>query len=187
MAAGDGRNIPAALDRAVRVEAGHRCAIPTCRQTSGLEVHHIKDWATERCHEFDNLILLCAVCHRRASPGGDIDRKAVLAYKANLGLLTSRYGDLERRVLEHFVKDPAAGEILLDKSHALLLAYLVQDGILAYAGTGPMTIWYDPDDGQHPQPLDGLDNPHVIGPLRWSLTDAGRDLVEQLRAAHEIE
>src|SRR5690242_15797603 len=32
--------IPRALQRQVLVEAGHRCSIPTCRQTP-VEIHHI--------------------------------------------------------------------------------------------------------------------------------------------------
>jgi len=44
--------------RAVLVEAGHRCAIPTCRQHP-VDVDHIDDWATVKEHRFENLIALC--------------------------------------------------------------------------------------------------------------------------------
>lgn len=100
--------IPRPLARAVRVEAGHRCAIPTCRATSGLQIHHIEDWAKVREHAFENLILLCANCHSRIT-SGEIDRQSVVAYKANLSILASRYGDLERRILDRFVKQGNAG------------------------------------------------------------------------------
>ena len=55
-------------------------------------------------------------------------------HKANLGLLTSRYGDLERRVLERFVIDTELTEVTVDSSHELLLEYLIRDGILEYRG-----------------------------------------------------
>lgn len=170
-----GRDIPAALDRAVRVEAGHRCAIPTCRATSGLEVHHIVDWAIVKEHTFENLILLCAICHRRATIR-EIDRKSVLAYKANLSLLASRYGDLERRVLDHFVQHPEEAEIEIDKSHQVLLSYLVGDGMLQSLGYADGAVF-----------LVRSDREFQYGPIRWALTDAGKELVDRLRQAREIE
>ena len=54
--------IPADLKRRVLVEAGHRCAIPTCRQIP-VEVAHIVPWSENKEHEFENLIALCPNCH----------------------------------------------------------------------------------------------------------------------------
>jgi 5-methylcytosine-specific restriction endonuclease McrA len=59
------RAIPAALVREVKMESGHRCAIPTCKQTP-VDLHHIVPWETCQKHEFDNLIALCPNCHRKA-------------------------------------------------------------------------------------------------------------------------
>ncbi|MGW3787570.1 HNH endonuclease [Micromonospora chokoriensis] len=82
----DGRPaIPRELERAVLVEAGHRCAIPTCRSVP-VELAHITSWSKVREHSFDNLIALCPTCHARFDRG-DIDRKAMLTYK---GLLNSQ-------------------------------------------------------------------------------------------------
>ncbi|GAA2479196.1 hypothetical protein Ahu01nite_018880 [Winogradskya humida] len=87
------------------VEAGHRCAIPTCRTVSPLQIEHIVDWARVQKHEFDNMIVLCANCHgRKGTRRGQIDRKSLLQYKANLTVLNSRYGEIERRVLDHFAE-----------------------------------------------------------------------------------
>jgi 5-methylcytosine-specific restriction endonuclease McrA len=70
----DGRPpVPAEIRRRVLVEAGHRCAIPTCRHID-VDVHHIVPWAQCQAHEYDNLIALCPNRHRRAD-SGDIDRK----------------------------------------------------------------------------------------------------------------
>jgi len=74
--------IPSELRRAVLVEAGHRCAIPRCGHTD-IDVHHIVPWETCRKHEYDNLIALCPICHRRAHKG-EIDRKSLREYKSLL-------------------------------------------------------------------------------------------------------
>ncbi len=74
--------IPAEIRRDVLVEAGHRCAIPTCRYPN-VDVHHIVPWETCKRHDFDNLIALCPNCHRRAD-AGEIDRKSLRLYKARL-------------------------------------------------------------------------------------------------------
>jgi hypothetical protein len=75
--------IPAELKRQVLVEAGHRCAIHTCRHPADVDIHHIIPWAQCREHTFENLIALCPNCHRRAD-AGEIDRKSLTMYKARL-------------------------------------------------------------------------------------------------------
>ncbi len=74
--------IPSEIRRAVLVEAGHRCAISTCKYPSA-DVHHIIPWEKSQDHDFDNLIALCPNCHRRAD-SSEIDRKALRMYKAQL-------------------------------------------------------------------------------------------------------
>src|SRR5215469_3840261 len=97
--------IPAALKRRVLMEAGHRCAIPTCR-TVPVEMAHIVEWAKVREHRFENLIALCPTCHSRYDRG-DIDRLSMKGYKANLGSITGRYGEIERRILDLLAESPA--------------------------------------------------------------------------------
>jgi 5-methylcytosine-specific restriction endonuclease McrA len=63
----DRPSIPLPLERDVLMEAGHRCAIPTCKQTP-LEIAHIIPYDNVLKHEFDNLITLCPNCHRRRDP-----------------------------------------------------------------------------------------------------------------------
>lgn len=74
--------IPAAVRRAVLVEAGHRCAIPRCGHAD-VDIHHITPWEVCKKHEYKNLIALCPNCHRRAHKG-EIDRKALHLYKSAL-------------------------------------------------------------------------------------------------------
>ncbi len=74
------RSIPAVVRRQVLIEAGHRCAIQTCRSTADVDIHHIVPWAQSHSHEPDNLIALCPNCHRQADRG-DIDRTSLRKYK----------------------------------------------------------------------------------------------------------
>lgn len=90
-------SIPADIRRKVLVEAGHRCAIPTCRHID-VDVHHIIPWKESQKHEDENLIALCPNCHRRAGRG-DIDRKSLRIYKLNLRIMHDKFSQLEIDVL----------------------------------------------------------------------------------------
>ena len=124
--------IPTKLKRAVLIEAGHRCAIPTCRQTP-VELAHIVPWKKIQEHTFGNLIALCPTCHTRFDRG-DIDRLSIEQYKANLTLISDRYNDLEIRVLESFYSNPDQIEIKLPGGMDLMVAYLIKDNLLTKIG-----------------------------------------------------
>jgi len=74
-------DIPADIKRRIKVEAGFRCSVWRCGGTSGLESHHIDGDPSN--HDPANLLLLCAVCHDRATKG-EIDRKACEMIKRDL-------------------------------------------------------------------------------------------------------
>lgn len=118
--------VPATVKRAVLVEAGHRCAIPTCRATT-TEIAHIVPWATTQDNSFENLIALCPNCHTRFDQKKEIDQLAVKMYKHNLGILNNRYGEFERRLFEVLAK---SGERLfvLGAAGDVFVANAVKDG-----------------------------------------------------------
>jgi hypothetical protein len=141
------------------VEAGHRCAIPTCRAAAPLELEHIDDWATVQRHDFENMIVLCANCHgRKGDRSGQIDRLALRQYKANLAVINSRYGDLERRVLEEFAEQrtrlrpvfdgqpdvaedwPRGLSVAVPGTMRLLMKYLVRDGYVELVPGGQRLV-----------------------------------------------
>jgi len=125
----DRPSLPRALERAVKVEAGHRCAIPTCRQHP-VENAHVEPRKPDGSNDvFDNLIALCPTCHTRYDKG-EIDRTSMRQYKANLSVLNSRYGDLERRLLQEYADDPEAKVIQLPGGWAILLKYLLEDELI---------------------------------------------------------
>ena len=97
--------IPADLRRRVMVEAGHRCSIPTRRYIE-VDIHHIVPWEQCKKHEYENLIALCPNCHRRADRG-EIDRKSLRLYKANLKSAWDKFSQFEIDILFELVKRPA--------------------------------------------------------------------------------
>ncbi len=118
--------ISASIKRAVLVEAGHRCAIPTCRTTT-IEIAHIVPWAESKDNSFENLIALCPNCHTRYDQKKEIDRLSITMYKHNLGILNNRYGEFERRLFEVLAR---TGErvFVVGAGGDLLVANAVKDG-----------------------------------------------------------
>jgi hypothetical protein len=124
----DRPSIPAETVRAVLVEAGHRCAIPTCRTTT-TEIAHIEPWAKSRDNSFGNLIALCPNCHARFDQKQEIDIKSIRIYKQNLSLLNYRYGELERRVFEWIAR--TNGRVfMLGPGADIMLANAAKDGLI---------------------------------------------------------
>jgi hypothetical protein len=168
--------IPRPLERDVLIEAGHRCAIPTCRQRP-VDIAHIEPWARVRKHEFENLIVLCKNCHGLVHDGV-IDRPALRQYKANLSLLHYRYGEFERRMLQWFVDHPDEARIDLPSAPGLHVMYLERDGLIEdateEAARESNTMILTAAGGQPLEPT-------------YRLTDAGRELVDALRQNRALE
>ena len=96
-------HIPAELKRKILVEAGHRCAIPTCRFPT-TELAHIVPYSKVKKHDYHNLIALCPNCHTRFDKG-EIDKKSIDIYKSKLVFLSDRYSKYELDVLEFLRKE----------------------------------------------------------------------------------
>jgi hypothetical protein len=91
----------------------------------------------------------------------EIDRQSMRRYKANLGVITSRYGDLEQRVLVLFGRDPKANTIDLPGGLDILLMHLLEDGMLVHGAR-----------------LAGIEIMGIPQVRRYELTPAGRDFVQ---------
>lgn len=138
-------SIPAETRRAVLVEAGHRCAIPTCRATT-TEIAHIVPWAESHDHSFENLIALCPNCHTRFDQKKEMDRLAVKMYKHNLGILNNRYGEFERRLFEVLAKSKER-VFVLGAAGDLLVANAVKDGFFEDQHVQGMNLNLTRDNG----------------------------------------
>jgi len=167
--------VPAKLKRAVLVEAGHRCAIPTCRHTT-VQIAHIVPWVECRKHEFLNLIALCPNCHE-SYDAGRIDRLSIRAYKANLSKMSGRYGEIERRLLDFFIQNPDDDSVYLPGGMELFVMYLVRDGLISH-------------DRGYSTPASSPSSPFtwqtVMG-VKYILTDSGRETVARLSSGRELD
>ena len=160
--------IPENLKRRVLTEAGYRCAIPTCKQTP-VEIAHIIPWRTVQEHSFENLIALCPTCHTRYDKG-EIHRQSIQQYKANLGILNSRYSDFERRVLEVFAAKANEDRLWLPGGLDIMLMYLLKDGLLVDTGQNSGVI------------LSGMPSQKL-----YSLTRKGRQFVNEWLKGENLE
>jgi HNH endonuclease len=167
--AGEGRPpIPTDVRRRVLVEAGHRCAIPTCRYIE-VEVHHIIPWAQCKAHEYDNLIALCANCHGRAD-AGKIDRKSLRLYKFNLRFAHDKFSQIEMDILFQLFSLPSTEGIPWLSYQTILLRRLFDAGYIF--------LQEDPNNGMWVGNV--KTNPDLIG-----ITDKGREFVREL-GLHEL-
>jgi len=172
-------SIPAELKRAVLIEAGHRCAIPTCRQTT-LNVHHIVPWEKVKEHTFENLIALCANCHQRVH-NNEIDRKSLRIYKSNLSILNHRYCDFERRLLIWFHKHPEEDTVTVGSGFDILVLNVLADGLI-------IDITDKCDRGGK----GGLPHINIVlngSPvqMQYKITEKGRHFTEKWMNAQSIE
>jgi hypothetical protein len=157
------------------IEAGYRCALPTCRTVFPLDIEHIEEYSVVKRHEFANMIVLCANCHRMKGEGPrKLDRKALKQLKANLGVINQRYNDTERRILEHFVKNRDQRLVTLPAT-PVLYSYLIQDGLIVP----------DPESGYAVATDDPENDDYII--QGYELTEHGRNFIEQLRENQEME
>lgn len=170
--------IPAELRRAVLVEAGHRCAIPTCRQTP-VDVHHIVPWEQVKEHTFENLIALCPNCHRRVH-NNEIDRKSLRIYKSNLSIMNHRYCDFERRILIWFHMHPEEDTVILGPGFEILVLNVLADGLIA-----------DITDKWDGRGKGGMPHINIIlndSPVQtmYKITESGRQFTEKWMNAQSI-
>lgn len=160
--------IPADIRRRVLVEAGHRCAIPTCRHID-VDVHHIVPWETCSEHEYENLIALCPNCHRMAHQDR-IDRKSLRIYKANLRYTHDRFSQIEVDMLFELFKKPAGEGIQWPPYLAMLIKRLL--------------------DAEYVDVIPNQRGGVFIGGMRsdpdlYVISDLGRQFVTSLNLEHE--
>ena len=159
--------IPTEIRRRVLVEAGHRCAIPTCRYIE-VELHHIIPWAETHEHTYDNLIALCANCHRRADLG-TIDRKSLRLYKHNLRFTHEKYSQLEMDMMFDLYKSNGTAPWV--PFMMIFFRRIIESNFVEIFKNQSISIGWV-----------GVDNT----PLFLKLTSKGRKFIEDL-GLHEID
>jgi hypothetical protein len=143
--------MPIARKRMVLVEAGHRCAIPTCRHPT-TEIAHIVPESQDHDDSFENLIALCPDCQKK-----EIDRQTIRTYKRNLGILNSRYSDFERRVFDQ-IAETDRRSFIVEEGLEIPLLHAVNDGLLKRVELAPVAIQRgEPTHYQYEVTDEGLD------------------------------
>jgi hypothetical protein len=122
----------------VLVEAGHRCAIPSCRHPT-TEIAHIVPESQSHDDSFENLIALCPTCHTQYDHKKEIDRRSIRMYKRNLGILNSRYSDFERRAFDQIAATDQRS-FPVEACFEILFLHAVKDGLLKRVEPPPVAI-----------------------------------------------
>ena len=122
-----------ARKRMALVEAGHRCAIPTCRHPTS-EIAHIMPESQGHDDSFANLIALCPKCQKK-----EIDAQSMRMYKRNLEILNSRYSDFERRVFDQ-IAETDQRSFVVEAGLEIPLLHAVNDGLLKRVELAPVAI-----------------------------------------------
>lgn len=154
--------IPADLKRQVLVEAGHRCAIPTCRSLD-VDLHHIIPWAECQTHSYENLIALCPNCHRRAHKG-EIDRKSLRMYKNNLRFLSDKFTVFELDLLFELSQMKEGEELKFPPFMRLMVKRILEVGYIRYV------------ESQQSYKIGGMQ----FAPARLSITGRGAEFMAQV-------
>lgn len=163
--------IPAELRRRVLIEAGHRCAIPTCHAIV-CDVHHIVPWKECKRHDYKNLIALCPNCHRQAEQGR-IDKKSLHKYKANLRFTIEKYSQFETDILFELSKDKSGQGLPIPNYLRLLVTRILDAGFVQMVELEG-TRWADTLSYR------GKDYSVALAPRLLVITDKGRKFVESL-------
>ncbi|MBF0121416.1 MAG: HNH endonuclease [Desulfobacterales bacterium] len=150
-------NIPMEIKRRILMEAGYRCAIPTCRFPLA-ENAHIFSWSESKDHSYENLIALCPNCHTLFD-SGKIDRLAIIAYKKKLMFLNDVYSRFELDVLDYLKNHKRA---LIPG--ILLIKRLIDEGIVTQEEKIMIQSFGDGED--------------ILGILTVVLTDKGKSLLD---------
>lgn len=101
------------------MEAGYRCAVPTCRGILALDLHHIIEVSEGGGDDTSNLIALCPTCHALYTRG-TITKDAISAWKTMLVGLSHA-----------FDKDSISNLLFLQKSGSALR--VSGDGVLKFS------------------------------------------------------
>ena len=151
-----------ARKRMALAEAGHRCAIPTCRHPT-TEIAHIVPESQSHDDSFENLIALCPDCQKK-----EIDAQSMRMYKRNLEILNSRYSDFERRVFDQ-IAETDRRSFIVGAGLEIPLFHAVNDGLLRRVERAPVAI-------QQGEPTH----------YKYEVTDEGLDFVNRYVCGEDI-
>lgn len=137
----DRKKPPQDVQLKVLIEAGYRCAVPTCRNILAIDIHHIVEVAKGGRNEPSNLIALCPMCHALYHRG-TYSKEAIYAWKSILVALGVAF-DRDAIDLLLFLTKPAAKDLVVDGNGVLRFARLIAADLVTFklgtkVKTGPL-------------------------------------------------
>ena len=148
-----------ARKRMALAEAGHRCAIPTCRHPT-TEIAHIVPESQSHDDSSANLIALCPKCQKK-----ELDAQSISMYKHNLKILNSRYSDFERRMFDQ-IAETDRRSFIVEAGLEIPILHAVNDGLLKRVELAPVANRQgEPTQHKYEVTDEGLDfiNRYVCG------------------------
>jgi hypothetical protein len=125
------------------IEAGYRCAVPTCRTILTLELHHIDPVRVDGQNTPDNLIALCPNCHTMLEKG-IIAREAINVYKTMLVALNQAF-DKESisnlLFLKKISEKPSNHSLVISGDGVLRFSHLIASELAEYEAFGSPPRW----------------------------------------------
>lgn len=157
--------VPAEIRRSVLIEAGYRCAVPTCRNILAVDLHHIIPVREDGGNEPGNLIALCPTCHALYERG-NINQDAILAWKGTLVALSAAF---DRQAIDRllFLDQAREPKLVVSGDGVLRFASLIAAGLARFS----MQIF---------KPMEG------VYLYRVRLTEKGARLVEAWRRGDRL-
>lgn len=133
------QRIPNDVKFRVLVEAGYRCAVPTCRTILTLDLHHIIEVNKDSGNDPDNLICLCPNCHALYHRQ-KIPQEAIRIWKMILVSLNNAYDKeaIDYLLMLHIIENTD------DKDFSLIVS---GDGFLRFSAllnSGMINVTYIP-------------------------------------------
>lgn len=162
-----------ATKREVLIEAGYRCAVPSCRTILALDLHHIIEVSDDGGNDVSNLIALCGTCHDLFHRG-IITRDAINSWKGMLIALNQAF-DKESISNLLFLKNIPSRKLALSGDGILKFSHLISSNLADFnlvMQNGPLILynvfltqkgelltnaWFSGDRQKVKEAIDGLD------------------------------
>ncbi len=160
------KHIAKSIRQEVLMEAGYRCAVPTCRTILAIDLHHIIKVSEKGGNDTSNLLALCPTCHALYHRG-EIHKEAIRVWK---GMLVSLNQGFEKEANDKLLF------LALDERPHLFSS----DGVLQF--TSLIAAGLAKCGSEHIEPFDrygGVDTSKSRWPVE--LTERGKLLVEAWR------
>lgn len=122
------------VKRQVLMEAGYRCAVPTCRNILAIDLHHIVQVSENGGNDPGNLIALCGVCHDLYHRG-EITKDAISNWK---GMLISLNFAFDRDSIDNllFLRSLNEGQLIISGDGVLKFSRLIASGLAQFKSVG---------------------------------------------------